>query len=101
MSLTSDQLVALLVNSDPLITFQVTPFVPSAGMDVVSKSNPGAWLLLRPEVDQSGNDTWRAWGKLEAWKERKGSNVVLRLSVVDGDGSSMPASQVSTITIWL
>lgn len=49
----------------------VTPFVPSPGTDRVSRSNPGAWLILRP-----GDNTWKPWGRLEAWRERgcRGSN---------------------------
>ncbi|KAG5526245.1 hypothetical protein RHGRI_032507 [Rhododendron griersonianum] len=43
----------------------VTPFVPSPGTDRVSRSNPGAWLILRP-----GDNTWKPWGRLEAWRER-------------------------------
>ncbi|XAR52956.1 hypothetical protein NMG60_11021301 [Bertholletia excelsa] len=43
----------------------VTPFVPSRGTDLVSRSNPGAWLILRP-----GDGTWKPWGRLEAWRER-------------------------------
>lgn len=45
----------------------ITPFVPSFGVDRVSRSNPGAWLILRP-----GNveGSWRPWGRLEAWRER-------------------------------
>uniref|UniRef100_A0A0D6QTY8 Uncharacterized protein n=1 Tax=Araucaria cunninghamii TaxID=56994 RepID=A0A0D6QTY8_ARACU len=46
----------------------VTPFVPSRGTDRVSRSNPGAWLILRP--DSSGVDSWQPWGRLEAWRER-------------------------------
>ncbi|CAH9103705.1 unnamed protein product [Cuscuta epithymum] len=42
----------------------VTPFVPSPGSDRVSRSNPGAWLILRP-----GQGTWKPWGRLEAWRE--------------------------------
>lgn len=43
----------------------VTPFVASPGSDRVSRSNPGAWLILRP-----GDSTWKPWGRLEAWRER-------------------------------
>ncbi|XP_077233973.1 formin-like protein (DUF1005) [Tasmannia lanceolata] len=43
----------------------VTPFVASPGSDRVSRSNPGAWLILRP-----GDGTWKPWGRLEAWRER-------------------------------
>ncbi|GLJ53188.1 hypothetical protein SUGI_1133480 [Cryptomeria japonica] len=49
----------------------VTPFVPSPGSDRVSHSNPGAWLILRP--DHRGEDSWIPWGRLEAWRERGAS----------------------------
>lgn len=47
----------------------VTPFVASPGSDRVSRSNPGAWLILRP-----GEGTWKPWGRLEAWRERGSSD---------------------------
>jgi hypothetical protein len=47
----------------------VTPFVPSPGTDRVSRSNPGAWLILRP-----GHGTWKPWGRLEAWREQSGGD---------------------------
>ncbi|KAK1292512.1 hypothetical protein QJS10_CPB17g02648 [Acorus calamus] len=47
----------------------VTPFVASPGSDRVSQSNPGGWLILRPE-----NGTWKPWGRLEAWRERGSSD---------------------------
>ncbi|KAK1315700.1 hypothetical protein QJS10_CPA05g01670 [Acorus calamus] len=47
----------------------VTPFVASPGSDRVSRSNPGGWLILRPE-----NGTWKPWGRLEAWRERGSSD---------------------------
>ncbi|CAL5383913.1 unnamed protein product [Camellia sinensis] len=43
----------------------VTPFVASPGSDRVSRSNPGCWLILRPS-----DNTWKPWGRLEAWRER-------------------------------
>ncbi|POO00570.1 hypothetical protein TorRG33x02_036440 [Trema orientale] len=46
----------------------VTPFVPSPGSDRVSRSNPGAWLILRPHGFSVS--TWKPWGRLEAWRER-------------------------------
>ncbi|GFZ00742.1 nuclear factor 1 A-type protein [Actinidia rufa] len=48
--------------------FITTPFVPSTGCDWVARSNPGAWLIVRP--DACGPESWQPWGKLEAWRER-------------------------------
>jgi len=48
--------------------FITTPFVPSTGCDWVARSNPGSWLIVRP--DSCGPDSWQPWGKLEAWRER-------------------------------
>ncbi|KAK7245489.1 hypothetical protein RIF29_40335 [Crotalaria pallida] len=45
-----------------------TPFVPSPGSDRVSRSNPGAWLILRP--NGASVSSWKPWGRLEAWRER-------------------------------
>lgn len=47
----------------------VTPFVPSPGSDRVSRSNPGAWLILQPTGLASAT-SWKPWGRLEAWRER-------------------------------
>ncbi|CAA0827165.1 Protein of unknown function (DUF1005 [Striga hermonthica] len=49
--------------------FITTPFVPSTGCDWVAKSNPGAWLIVRP--DSCRPESWLPWGKLEAWRERE------------------------------
>lgn len=46
-----------------------TPFVPSPGSDRVSRSNPGAWLILRSNGGNSVSG-WKPWGRLEAWRER-------------------------------
>lgn len=46
----------------------VTPFVPTSGCDRVSRSNPGAWLIMK--VGPLGEDNWRPWGRLEAWREK-------------------------------
>ncbi|CAN0901445.1 hypothetical protein LINGRAHAP2_LOCUS21423 [Linum grandiflorum] len=46
----------------------ITPFVPSPGSDRVSRSNAGAWLILRPHGFSVS--TWKPWGRLEAWRER-------------------------------
>lgn len=46
----------------------ITPFVPSPGSDRVSRSNPGAWLILRATGSSTSN--WKPWGRFEAWRER-------------------------------
>uniref|UniRef100_A0A5B6ZUL6 Uncharacterized protein n=1 Tax=Davidia involucrata TaxID=16924 RepID=A0A5B6ZUL6_DAVIN len=48
--------------------FMTTPFVPSTGCDWVARSNPGAWLIVRPDACRP--ESWQPWGKLEAWRER-------------------------------
>ncbi|TYH31898.1 hypothetical protein ES288_A01G208500v1 [Gossypium darwinii] len=53
-----------LSGSPVAMASMVTPFVPSPGSDRVSRSNPGAWSILRPECG-----TWKPWGRLEAWRE--------------------------------
>jgi hypothetical protein len=40
-----------LKGSPVAMVSMVTPFVPSPGTDRVSRSNPGAWLILRPAAD--------------------------------------------------
>ncbi|KAL6974483.1 hypothetical protein U1Q18_028667 [Sarracenia purpurea var. burkii] len=50
----------------------ITPFVPSPGSDRVSRSNPGAWLILRPHGFSVS--TWKPWGRLEAWRDRGSSD---------------------------
>uniref|UniRef100_A0A0D9WV92 DUF1005 domain-containing protein n=1 Tax=Leersia perrieri TaxID=77586 RepID=A0A0D9WV92_9ORYZ len=57
-----------LSGSPVALASMVTPFVASPGTDRVSKSNPGAWLILRP-----GDGTWKPWGRLECWRERGGA----------------------------
>ncbi|KAG0467837.1 hypothetical protein HPP92_017165 [Vanilla planifolia] len=56
-----------LSGSPVAMASMVTPFVASPGTDRVSRSSPGAWLVLRP-----GDNTWEPWGRLEAWRERSG-----------------------------
>lgn len=61
----------------------VTPFVPSAGSDYVARSNPGAWLILRPDSPGS----WRPWGRLEAWREKNGKGVGSRFQLSSEGGA--------------
>lgn len=46
----------------------ITPFVPSPGSGRVSRSNPGAWLILRPHGFSVSS--WKPWARLIAWRER-------------------------------
>ncbi|XP_042484755.1 uncharacterized protein LOC122065029 [Macadamia integrifolia] len=66
----------------------ITPFVPSPGSDRVSRSNPGAWLILRPHGFSISN--WKPWGRLEAWRER-GSNDGLgyKFELVNDSGTNI------------
>ena len=57
-----------LSGSTVAAAFITTPFVPSTGCDWVAKSNPGAWLIVRPDACRP--KSWQPWGKLEAWRER-------------------------------
>ncbi|KAF8393464.1 hypothetical protein HHK36_021708 [Tetracentron sinense] len=57
-----------LAGSPVALASMVTPFVPSPGSDRVSRSNPGAWLILRPHGYSVSS--WKPWGRLEAWRER-------------------------------
>lgn len=78
----------------------VTPFVPSPGTDRVSKSNPGAWLILRP-----GDGTWKPWGRLEAWLEPEARSChlgyrfdLLPDAVAGGGGSAVTLASSSLNT---
>ncbi|CAM6113889.1 unnamed protein product [Calypogeia fissa] len=78
----------------------VTPFVPSSGSDLVSRSNPGAWLILRPE--SSGVDLWRPWGRLEAWRERSGSAGIgcrFQLNAEGGGFAGVSAGRLVSETV--
>ncbi|KAL6494628.1 hypothetical protein OROGR_031428 [Orobanche gracilis] len=57
----------------------VTPFVPSPGSNRVSRSSPGAWLILRP-----GHATWKPWGRLEAWRDA--NRLGYRFDLIPDDG---------------
>lgn len=77
----------------------VTPFVPSPGTDRVSRLNPGAWLILRP-----GHNTWNPWGRLEAWRERAGSDALsyrfeLLPDTAASPSTATPVAEGSAISI--
>nr|CAD1820831.1 unnamed protein product [Ananas comosus var. bracteatus] len=62
--------------------FMATPFVPSMGCDRVVRSNPGAWLIVRPDP-MGSSDSWHPWGRLEAWRESgPRDSVCLRFSLL-------------------
>uniref|UniRef100_A0A0E0GK11 DUF1005 domain-containing protein n=1 Tax=Oryza nivara TaxID=4536 RepID=A0A0E0GK11_ORYNI len=78
-----------LSGSPVALASMVTPFVASPGTDRVSKSNPGAWLVLRP-----GDGTWKPWGRLECWRERgagaaAGDSLGYRFELVLPDPTGM------------
>lgn len=77
----------------------ITPFVPSPGSDRVSRSNPGAWLILRPHGFSVSS--WKAWGRLEAWRERgsiDGLGYKFELVTDNGPTSGIPIAE-STMNI--
>lgn len=60
-----------LPGSPVATTSMVTPFVPSPGLDRVSRSNTGAWVILRTIGGSTVSScSWKPWGCLEAWRER-------------------------------
>ncbi|CAL5400187.1 unnamed protein product [Camellia sinensis] len=72
----------------------ITPFVPSPGSDRVSRSNPGAWLILRPHGFSFSS--WKPWGRLEAWRERgpiDGLGYKFELVTDTGLASGIPIAQ--------
>lgn len=77
----------------------ITPFVPSPGSDRVSRSNPGAWLILRPHGFSVSS--WKPWGRLEAWRERgpiDGLGYKFELVTDSGPTSGIPIAE-STMNI--
>lgn len=74
----------------------ITPFVPSPGSDRVSRSNPGAWLILRPHGFSVNN--WKPWGRLEAWRERgpiDGLGYKFELVTDNGPNSSITIAEAT------
>ncbi|OVA08520.1 Protein of unknown function DUF1005 [Macleaya cordata] len=77
----------------------ITPFVPSQGSDRVSRSNPGAWLILRP--NGFSVSSWKPWGRLEAWRERgpiDGLGYKFELVSDAGPNSRVPIAE-STMSV--
>ncbi|KAJ4950032.1 hypothetical protein NE237_026864 [Protea cynaroides] len=74
----------------------ITPFVPSPGSDRVSRSNPGAWLILRPHG--SSVSSWKPWGRLEAWRERgaiDGLGYKFELVTDSGTNNGIPIAEAT------
>ncbi|OWM84470.1 hypothetical protein CDL15_Pgr000910 [Punica granatum] len=72
----------------------ITPFVPSPGSDRVSRSNPGAWLILRAHGHSLSS--WKPWGRLEAWRERglvDGLGYKFELVTENGPACGIPISE--------
>ncbi|KAL6006059.1 hypothetical protein ACLOJK_040104 [Asimina triloba] len=72
----------------------ITPFVPSPGSDRVSRSNPGAWLILRP--NGFSVSSWKPWGRLEAWRERGATDALgykLELVTDSGPNTGIPIAE--------
>ncbi|XP_059302340.1 uncharacterized protein LOC132054315 [Lycium ferocissimum] len=65
--------------------------VPSQGSNRVSRSNPGAWLILRP-----GHGTWKPWGRLEAWLE-SGGELGYRFEIIPDGANDAITLASSTI----
>ncbi|KAL4320002.1 hypothetical protein GQ457_18G001180 [Hibiscus cannabinus] len=74
----------------------ITPFVPSPGTDRVSRSNPGAWLILRPHGFSVSS--WKPWGRLEAWRERghvDGLGYKFELVIENGPSNGIPIAEAT------
>lgn len=80
-----------LSGSPVAMASMVTPFVASTGTDRVSRSNPGAWLILRP-----GDGTWKPWGRLEAWRERGNDALGYRFELLP-DATTMSSSTAGIV----
>ncbi|XP_077210872.1 uncharacterized protein LOC143846329 [Tasmannia lanceolata] len=77
----------------------ITPFVPSPGSDRVSRSNPGAWLILRPHGFSVSS--WKPWARLEAWRERGPIDALgykLELVTDAGPNSGIPIAESTLST---
>lgn len=79
-----------LSGSPVAMASMVTPFVASPNTDRVSRSNPGAWLILCPE-----DLTWKPWGRLEAWRERGSDALGYRFELLP-DGVILAESAINS-----
>ncbi|CAN7105651.1 unnamed protein product [Brassica rapa subsp. narinosa] len=80
--------------SGPGSASMVTPFVPSPGSNRVTRSSPGAWLILRPD-----GCTWKPWGRLEAWREAGYSDSLGYRFELFQDGIATEVSASSSISL--
>ncbi|XP_039066235.1 uncharacterized protein LOC120211842 [Hibiscus syriacus] len=74
----------------------ITPFVPSPGTDRVSRSNPGAWLILSPHGFSVSS--WKPWGRLKAWRERgpvEGLGYKFELVPESGPSNGIPIAEAT------
>jgi len=76
-----------LSGSPVAMASMVTPFVPSPGSNHVSRSNPGAWLILHP-----AQGTWKPWGRLEAWRERNANALGYHFELLHDSVSASPTT---------
>ncbi|KAL1197670.1 hypothetical protein V5N11_012328 [Cardamine amara subsp. amara] len=82
-----------LSGSPVAMASMVTPFVPSPGSNRVTRSSPGAWLILRPD-----GCTWKPWGRLEAWREPGYSDSLGYRFELFQDGIATAVSTSSSIS---
>ena len=85
-----------LSGSPVAVASMITPFVPSPGSDRVSRSNPGAWLILRPHGFSVSS--WKPWGRLEAWRERgpiDGLGYKFELVTENGPNNGIPIAEAT------
>ncbi|XP_010487913.1 PREDICTED: uncharacterized protein LOC104765839 [Camelina sativa] len=83
-----------LSGSPVAMASMVTPFVPSPGSNRVTRSSPGAWLILRPD-----GCTWKPWGRLEAWREAGYSDTLGYRFDLFQDGIATAVSASSSISL--
>ncbi|ESQ30471.1 hypothetical protein EUTSA_v10011462mg [Eutrema salsugineum] len=82
-----------LSGSPVAMASMVTPFVPSPGSNRVTRSSPGAWLILRPD-----GYTMKPWGRLEAWRESGISDVLGYRFEFFKDGTATAISASSSMS---